>query len=195
MLNPIFYLKGINYDKTNCGISWFKQHDIGKPNRSTLFTKHCPANIQLNVVQIADLPLYDRDLDTQDIAQYNRFRSEIAKADAVLFITPEHNGSFSAMIKNAIDIGSRPMGQSLWIGKPAGIVSVAAGAAGGVRAADQLRTICSGAFINMPTASFAANVGGIFNGVIGENGEIVSEPVKGMLNGFINAYADFVAKF
>lgn len=47
----------------------------------------------------------------------------------------------------------------------------------------------------MPTAPFAANVGGIFNGVIGENGEIVSEPVKGMLNGFINAYADFVAKF
>lgn len=87
------------------------------------------------------------------------------------------------------------MGQSLWIGKPAGIVSVAAGAAGGVRAADQLRTICSGAFISMPTAPFAANVGGIFNGVIGENGEIVSEPVKGMLNGFINAYADFVAKF
>lgn len=154
-----------------------------------------PANIQFNMVQIADLPLYDRDLDTQDIAQYNRFRGEIAKADAVLLITPEHNGSFSAMIKNAIDIGSRPMGQSLWIGKPAGIVSVAAGAAGGVRAADQLRTICSGAFISMPTAPFAANVGGIFNGVIGENGEIVSEPVKGMLNGFINAYADFVAKF
>lgn len=154
-----------------------------------------PATIQLNFLQIADLPLYDRDLDTQDIVQYQRFRGEIAKADAVLFITPEHNGSFSAMIKNAIDIGSRPMGQSLWIGKPAGIVSVAAGAAGGVRAADQLRTICSGAFINMPTASFAANVGGIFNGVIGENGEIVSEPVKGMLNSFINAYADFVSKF
>ncbi|PVX38845.1 NADPH-dependent FMN reductase [Pasteurella langaaensis DSM 22999] len=99
------------------------------------------------------------------------------------------------MIKNAIDIGSRPMGQSLWIGKPAGIVSVAAGAAGGVRAADHLRTVCSGAFINMPTASFAANVGGIYNGVISENGEIASEPVKSMLAGFINSYTDFVSKF
>lgn len=137
-----------------------------------------PANIQLNFVEISDLPLYERDLDGQEVAQYNRFRTEIAKADAVLFVTPEHNASFSAMIKNAIDIGSRPMGQSLWIGKPAGIVSVAAGAAGGVRAADQLRTICSGAFINMPTAPFAANVGGVFNGVIDENGEIVSDAVK-----------------
>ena len=154
-----------------------------------------PANIQLNFVEISDLPLYERDLDGQEVAQYNRFRTEIAKADAVLFVTPEHNASFSAMIKNAINIGSRPMGQSLWIGKPAGIVSVAAGAAGGVRAADQLRTICSGAFINMPTAPFAANVGGVFNGVIDENGEIVSDAVKTMLEGFINAYADFISKF
>lgn len=154
-----------------------------------------PANIQLNFVEISELPLYERDLDGQEVAQYNRFRTEIAKADAVLFVTPEHNASFSAMIKNAIDIGSRPMGQSLWIGKPAGIVSVAAGAAGGVRAADQLRTICSGAFINMPTAPFAANVGGVFNGVIDENGEIVSDAVKTMLEGFINAYADFISKF
>lgn len=154
-----------------------------------------PANIQLNFVEISDLPLYERDLDGQEVAQYNRFRTEIAKADAVLFVTPEHNASFSAMIKNAIDIGSRPMGQSLWIGKPAGIVSVAAGAAGGVRAADQLRTICSGTFINMPTAPFAANVGGVFNGVIDENGEIVSDAVKTMLEGFINAYVDFISKF
>lgn len=154
-----------------------------------------PEGLTFNFVQIADLPLYDRDSDTQEIAQYQRLRADIAAADAVLLITPEHNGSFSAMIKNAIDVGSRPMGQSQWIGKPAGIVSVGAGAAGGVRAADQLRTVCSGAFINMPTASFAANVGGIFNGVIGENGEIVSEPVKAMLKGFIDAYADFVKRF
>lgn len=154
-----------------------------------------PEGLQFEFVQIGDLPLYDRDSDTQEIPAYQAFRAQIAAADAVLFVTPEHNASFSAMIKNAIDIGSRPMGQSQWIGKPADIVSVGAGAAGGVRAADQLRTVCSGAFINMPTASFAANVGGIFNGVIGENGEIVSEAVQGMLKGFITAYADFVNRF
>lgn len=72
-----------------------------------------PATVQLNLVEIADLPLYDRDLDEQEVAQYNRFRAEIAKAEAILFVTPEHNGSYSAMIKNAIDVGSRPMGNSL----------------------------------------------------------------------------------
>ncbi len=157
--------------------------------------KVAPTGLTFNFVQIADLPLYDRDSDNQEIASYQRFRAEITASDAVLLITPEHNTSFSAMIKNAIDIGSRPMGQSLWIGKPAGIVSIGAGAAGGVRAADQLRTVCSGAFVNMPTAPFAANVGGVFNGVVGENGEIVSEPVKNMLAGFIESYAAFVNRF
>ena len=64
-----------------------------------------------------------------------------------------------------------------------------------MRAADQLRTVCSGSFVNMPTAPFAANVGGVFNGVVGENGEIVSEPVKNMLAGFIESYAAFVNRF
>lgn len=154
-----------------------------------------PASVQLNVVEIADLPLYDRDLDENSPAQYTRLRETIKAADGVLFVSPEHNGGISAMLKNAIDVGSRPMGQSTWIGKPAGIVTIAAGLAGGVRVSDQIRTICAGAFINMPVAPFAANIGGVFNGVIGENGEIVSDPVKSMLEGFINSYADFVARF
>lgn len=154
-----------------------------------------PAELVFNFIDIGSLPLYDRDFDAQEVPAYQAFRAQIAAADAVLLVTPEHNASFSAMIKNAIDVGSRPMGQSQWIGKPVGIISVGAGAAGGVRAADQLRTVCSGAFVNMPTAPFAANVGGIFNGVIGEKGEIVSEPVKGMLKGFADAYADFVNRF
>ncbi|MDG2916350.1 NAD(P)H-dependent oxidoreductase [Bisgaard Taxon 10/6] len=154
-----------------------------------------PQSIRLNFVEIGDLPLYDRDSDGQNIAQYARVREAVEKADGVLLISPEHNGGVSAMLKNAIDVASRPMGQSKWLGKPAGLVSVAAGAAGGVRVTDQLRTICSGAFINMPVAPFAANVGGVFNGVLNERGEIVSEAVQSMLQNFINAYADFVARF
>ncbi|MDG2943287.1 NADPH-dependent FMN reductase [Exercitatus varius] len=144
-----------------------------------------PQSIRLNFVEIGDLPLYDRDSDGQNIAQYARVREAVEKADGVLLISPEHNGGVSAMLKNAIDVASRPMGQSKWPGKPAG----------GVRVTDQLRTICSGAFINMPVAPFAANVGGVFNGVLNERGEIVSEAVQSMLQNFINAYADFVARF
>lgn len=166
---------------------------------SKLTVKHlqkiAPTSIQLNVVDIADLPLYDRDSDENSPASYTRVRDAVANADAVLFVTPEHNGGISAMLKNAIDVVSRPMGHSKWIGKPAGIVSVGAGASGGVRAADQLRIICSGTFINMPTAPFAANVGGLFSGTFNEQGEVASEAVAGMLQNFINSYADFIAKF
>lgn len=165
---------------------------------SKLTAKHlqqlAPANVQLNIVEIADLPLYDRDLDENSQQSYVDFRAQIAQADGFIFITPEHNGSYSAMIKNAIDIASRPMGQSLWIGKPAGIVSVGAGASGGQRAADHLRVITSGAFINMPTAPFAANIGGLFSGAFDNEGN-PSEAVAATLSRFINAYADFVSKF
>ncbi|MDO4429767.1 MAG: NADPH-dependent FMN reductase [Lonepinella koalarum] len=165
---------------------------------SKLVAKHlqqlAPTSLQLDIVEIAHLPLYDRDLDANSPQSYEIFRTQIAQADAYIFITPEHNGSYSAMIKNAIDIGSRPMGQSLWIGKPAGIVSVGAGAGGGVRAADHLRVITSGSFINMPTAPFAANIGGLFNGAFDAEGN-PSEAVAATLSGFIKAYADFVAKF
>ncbi|HGO5824260.1 TPA: NADPH-dependent FMN reductase [Mannheimia haemolytica] len=157
--------------------------------------KMAPANIQLNVVEIADLPLYDRDLDENSPAQYTRVREAVAAADGVLLVTPEHNAGISAMLKNAIDVVSRPMGQSKWIGKPAGIVTVGASPAGGVRAADQIRTITSGSFVNMPTLPFALNVGNLFAGVFDEQGEITVEAVKISMQNFINAYADFVEKF
>lgn len=157
--------------------------------------KFAPSSLQLNVVEIADLPLYDRDLDENSPAAYERVRQAVAAADGVIFITPEHNGAVSAMIKNAIDVASRPMGQSKWIGKPAGIVSVGAGMAGGVRAADQLRIICSGTFINMPTLPFALNVGGLFNGVFNTEGEITVDAVKSSFQNFINSYAEFVEKY
>ncbi len=154
-----------------------------------------PASIQLNIVEISNLPLYNRDLDENSPDEYIRIRQQIAKADGVLWVSPEHNGSYSAMLKNAIDIVSRPMGQSLWIGKPLGIATVGAGMAGGMRAADHLRIIASGSFINMPTAPFALNVGGLFNGVFDEQGEITVEAVKSSVQNFINSYADFVQKF
>ncbi|PJG86392.1 NADPH-dependent FMN reductase [Conservatibacter flavescens] len=168
-----------------------------KTSYNQIVAKHlvniAPANLQLNLIDISKLPLYDRDLDENSPAEYEAFRQAIAQADGVIFVTPEHNGGFSAMIKNAIDVGSRPMGQSKWIGKPAGLVSVSA--SGSNRPLDQLRTIASGAFINMPVAPFGATVGGIFSGAFNEQGELTSEQGLSTLQNFINAYADFVAKF
>lgn len=170
-----------------------------KTSFSHLTVKHlqkmAPASIQLNIVNIADLPLYDRDLDENSPEQYTRVREAVAAADGILFVTPEHNAGISAMLKNAIDVVSRPMGESKWIGKPAGIVTVGASPAGGVRAADQIRTITSGSFVNMPTLPFALNVGNLFAGVFDENGEITVEPLAISMQNFINAYAEFVQKF
>lgn len=155
--------------------------------------KIAPASIQLNIVDISDLPLYDRDLESQDIPAYTRVREAVKAADGVIWVSPEHNGGFSAMLKNAIDVVSRPAGQSQWIGKPLGLITV--NASGSPRVTDALRTIAAGTYINMPVLPFAATVGGIFAGAFNEQGELVSEPAKATLNGFINAYAEFVARF
>ena len=152
-----------------------------------------PASLELNVVEVGDLPLYDRDLDEQDVPAYTRVREAVKASDAVIWVTPEHNGSYSAMLKNAIDVVSRPAGQSLWVGKPLGLSTV--NASGSNRPVDALRTIAAGAYISMPVAPFAASVGGIFAGAFNEQGELVSEQAQGTLQGFINAYADFVARF
>lgn len=157
--------------------------------------KMAPTSIQLNIVDIADLPLYDRDLDENSPAQYTRVREAVENADGILFVTPEHNAGISAMLKNAIDVVSRPIGESKWIGKPAGIVTVGASAGGGVRVADQIRAITSGSFVNMPTLPFALSVGNLFDGVFNEQGEITKKALALSMQSFINAYADFVEKF
>lgn len=152
-----------------------------------------PASLQFHIAEIGDLPLYDRDLDEQDIPAYSRLREAVKAADGVIWVTPEHNGSYSAMIKNAIDVVSRPAGQSLWIGKPLGLMSANAGSSN--RAVDALRTVAAGAYVSMPVAPFAGVIGGIFAGAFNEDGELVSEAGQNTLQGFIKAYAEFVEKF
>lgn len=151
-----------------------------------------PKSIELVPYPIADLPLYDRDSDAQSPESYTRLRQAIAAADGVLWVTPEHNGTVSAMLKNAIDIGSRPLGQSQWIGKKLGIITVSAGMTGGVGTADLLRAVASRKFVSMPTyhvSASIANVSSAFN----EQGELVNESVQRVLKEFIEGYAAFVA--
>lgn len=154
--------------------------------------KIAPNSLELKVVEIADLPLYDRDLDDKDVPEYTRVRDAIKACDAVIWVTPEHNGGVSAMLKNAIDVVSRPAGQSQWVGKPLGLVTV--NASGSNRTTDDLRVIASGASLSMPVAPFSAAVGGIFAGAI-EDGELVSQAGQKTLQGFIEAYAKFIERF
>src|SRR5512143_2904061 len=91
-----------------------------------------PGSLRLEIVEIRDLPLYDQDLDDESRppAAWQSFRSRIKAADAVLFVTPEYNRSVPGVLKNAIDVGSRPYGKSVWCGKPGAVISVSPGAIG-----------------------------------------------------------------
>src|ERR1700710_2661109 len=84
-----------------------------------------PSSLQLDIVEIGQLPLYNEDLDTNSPpAPWTNFRQRVKAADAVLFVTPEYNRSVPAVLKNALDVGSRPYGSSVWDGKPGAVVSV-----------------------------------------------------------------------
>jgi chromate reductase len=100
------------------------------------------------IVEIGDLPLFNQDLEDDPPAAWTRFREQIAAVDGVLFVTPEYNRGVPGVLKNAIDVGSRPYGQSVFHKKPAAIVSVSPGAIGGFGANHQLRQAC--VFLDMP---------------------------------------------
>ena len=148
-------------------------------------------NLKFNVVEIADLPHFDQDLESDPPAQWTRFRDEIAAADAVLFVTPEYNRSVPGVLKNAIDVGSRPYGSSVWNGKPGAVISVSPGAIGGFGANHHLRQ--SLVFLNVPTLNVEAYIGGAF-GLFDENGELVNESTTEFLRGFGAAFTAWIEK-
>src|SRR2546423_14285251 len=105
-------------------------------------------NLDCSMIEIGDLPLYNQDLDNDPPEQWVRFRRELAEADGVLFVSPEYNRGVPGVLKNAIDVGSRPYGKNSWDRKPAGVISVSPGAIGGFGANHHLRP--SLVFLDMP---------------------------------------------
>ena len=108
-----------------------------------------PQEFAFEHVEIGDLPLYNQDDDGNPAACVKRIKSQIAAAQGLLFITPEYNRSFPGVLKNAIDHASRPYGQSVWSGKPAGVIGVSVGAIGTALAQQHLRNVL--AYLDMPT--------------------------------------------
>ena len=147
--------------------------------------------LNLNIVEIGDLPLYNPDLDEgTPPAAWSRFRADIAGTDAVLFVTPEYNRSIPAAIKNALDVGSRPYGKSVWNSKPAAIVSVSPGGLGAFGANHHLRQPL--VFLNMPVLqqpeAYISKVGDLLDG----NGNLVSESTRDFLKAYSVAFADWI---
>ncbi|MEI9931989.1 MAG: NAD(P)H-dependent oxidoreductase [Rhizomicrobium sp.] len=107
-----------------------------------------PASLKLEIVEIGDVPLYNDDLEANPPSAWTALRECIKKADAVLFVTPEYNRGTPGLLKNAIDVASRPYGKNAWDGKPGAVISVSPGAIGGFGSNHQLRQ--SFVFLNVP---------------------------------------------
>jgi len=119
-----------------------------------------PAALKLDLAPIGALPLYNQDEDADPPAPWREFRDRVRRADAILFVTPEYNRSIPGALKNAIDVGSRPYGQSAWNGKPCAVVSCSPGSQGAFGANHHLRQCL--VFLNMPVMQQPeAYIGGV----------------------------------
>ena len=143
-----------------------------------------PKDLEFVQVRIDDLPLYNQDDDAQQAEPVRRLKTEIAAAQAVLFVTPEYNRSIPGVLKNAIDHASRPYGQSAWADKPAAIIGISVGAIGTALAQQHLRNVL--AYLDMPTLGqpemFLQNKPGFF----------ANEDTKQFLQKFLERFAAFV---
>src|SRR5215475_15871024 len=106
--------------------------------------KLAPASLKLDVTTLNDISFFNQDLEPSPPADWVAFREKLQKSSGVLFVTPEYNRSIPGVLKNAIDVGSRPYGKSSFLGKPAGIIANSPGALGGVSAAKHLQNILPG---------------------------------------------------
>ena len=145
--------------------------------------------LAFSTVEIGDLALFDQDLEGAPPASWVRFRDAIAAADAVLFVTPEYNRSVPGVLKNAIDVGSRPYGASVWDGKPGAVISVSPGAIGGFGANHHLRQ--SLVFLNVPMLSREAYVGNAFS-LFGEDGSLTNAATADFLRDYGKAFTAWV---
>jgi chromate reductase, NAD(P)H dehydrogenase (quinone) len=155
--------------------------------------KLAPASLALNITEIGNLPLYNEDLEGANApATWKTFRQAVKASDALLFVTPEYNRSVPAGLKNAIDVGSRPYGQSAFSGKPGAIMSVSPGQIGGFGANHHLRQ--SMVFLDVATMQQPeAYIGGAAK-LFDDAGALTSDSTKEFVQKFLQSFAGWIAK-
>jgi chromate reductase, NAD(P)H dehydrogenase (quinone) len=154
--------------------------------------KLAPASLKLDVTTLGGISFFNQDLEAAPPADWLAFREKLQKSNGVIFVTPEYNRSISGVLKNAIDVGSRPYGKSSFLGKPTGIISNSPGPLGGVSAAKHLQNILpgiSGPILGQPEI-YLNGIGDAFN----DKGELIKEPVQKLLQQYLEAFASFVEK-
>ncbi|MBH5329610.1 NAD(P)H-dependent oxidoreductase [Eikenella sp. S3360] len=169
---------------------------LSRPSLNRSIAEHiaaqAPQGVAVEEIALAALPLYTQDLDTQDIPAYNRVRAQLKAADAVLIVSPEHNRSIPAAVKNLIDAASRPFGQSVWNGKKTAIVTASPGGYGGINSGLHLRQVLQslGADVLIAPEVFLSRA----NAALNENGKVADERTAGFLNKFAAAFYEWAAQ-
>src|SRR5580700_2329512 len=154
--------------------------------------KLAPDTIKLNVVTLHGISFFNQDLEATPPADWLAFREQIQKSAGVLFVTPEYNRSIPGVLKNAIDVASRPYGKSSFLGKPTGIISNSPGPLGGVNAAKHLQNMLpgiAGSIMGQPEI-YLNGVGDAFD----DKGALVKESLQTVLKQYIDAFAAFVIR-
>ena len=150
-----------------------------------------PPELKLEIAEIGELPLYNQDLDNAEPpAAWKIFRDRMHRAHAVLFVTPEYNRGMPAPLKNAIDVGSRPYGHSVWNGKPGAVVSASPGAIGGFGANHHLRQ--SLVFLNVPVMQQPEAYIGSADKLFDTSGKLTDESARKFLQGFMQSFAAWI---
>jgi len=152
-----------------------------------------PETLRMAIVPIGDLPLYNKDLETESPPeQWVAFRDAIRGVDALLFVTPEYNRSMPGGLKNAIDVGSRPSGKGVWSHKPAAVISVTPGALGAMAANQALRQTLAG--VNVATMpgpeAFIAQAGTLFD----PDGRLTNDKTLDFLRKFVEAFGQWIER-
>lgn len=150
-----------------------------------------PDSLSLEIVDIADLPLFNEDLEATPPKEWVRLREQINAADGFLFLTPEYNRSVPAVLKNAVDVGSRPYGQNSWDGKPGAVISVSIGNISGFGANHHLRQTL--VYVNVSTMAQPEAYIGAAADLFDDNGNLSNESTKDFLKNFLEAFEKWVA--
>ena len=154
--------------------------------------KLAPDDFEFTHVRIDDLPLYNQDFDENYPAEAARLKKDVESADAVLFVTPEYNRAIPGVLKNAIDIGSRPWGTNSFAGKPAGLLGISIGAIGTALAQQHLRNTM--AYLDMPTLGQPEVFMQMKDGLLDDDGNIGNDDTRKFLQDFVDKYVAWVKK-
>ena len=148
-----------------------------------------PASLKFEILEIGHLPHFNQDQEASPAPEVSAFKERIARADAVLFVTPEYNRGMPGVLKNAIDVASRPYGKSAWDGKPGAVVSVSPGAIGAFGANHQLRQ--SLVFLNVPALPHEAYIGNAAK-LFDDKGTLIADETREFLNKFLQRFENWI---